>query len=223
MLSAANAAHAGYVANDPLNYTDPTGKAKCGDTLDGSKDCETALDDADNARDQSKDAAEKILEIVDTKSSERTDEQKEIVELIKTKFGNKAGSSRNLRKIAKGLNGIADKIGKRGEGAVLQRGDDSTGYEAYVQMSFANGNRMTSRNTIYLNTPYFAGSNLRRESTLVHESGHLYLSGGHDWYVSGDGFKNRINEDNRSRKPVYDFYRNADSYACSIMIYSPVC
>jgi hypothetical protein len=211
----------GYVGNDPMNNVDPMGLAKCGSDIKG-KDCDNALDDSDQARDNMKNAASAINGIatkVANGDALNKAEQK-VVDLVKSRFGNKFGSVRNLKKVASGLKQGANKIGARGEGAILRRGESGNA-RAFV--------RSSNNYTIFLSKSFMGDSDSNaRQKTLAHESMHL-AGRGVDIYTRNRGrtgylLNEAVAHNNKRNAPnPFDLVNNADSYACSIGAYLPTC
>jgi RHS repeat-associated protein len=163
-----------YVGNDPVNKNDPTGMARCGSSLQGGRqdDCDKALNDADRARNDAMTVSQGIKGITSKMAAGETlsDTDNATVSAIGAKFGDKFTTEKGLGKVAKGLDGAANKIGARGEGAILQRGNNADPKSnAYVKSigGFFNGN------TIYINDKNYKNYDGFRAYVILHEAAHL--------------------------------------------------
>lgn len=202
-----------YVGNDPVNKIDPTGMAQCGSTLQGGRqyECSKALDDTDATRDNARHASAGLKGIAERKrSGDLTDSDKEAIDVVSKRFGDKYASAKGLDRLADGLDQAADKIGARGEGVVLEAGNNkaipfSGGRvpPAYVWSPLAS--------TIYLNDGYFNYGAIGRESTMLHEASHLAKQW-RDKYIE-NGVNPYFNKTSG--------YSAADTYSC--LVYASTC
>jgi RHS repeat-associated protein len=213
-----------YVGGDPVNMVDPSGMAACGDSLDG-EDCEQALDDSDDARENLQKASNLIRDAANTNASERTKEQQNVLNLVRSRFGN----SVDFDKVVTGLDKIAAGIGERGKGVTLERGNDSNPIAiAYVSGSFTG----KGPNVAYLNSIYFdETSSSARQNTIAHEVGHIRIPrarGGPEWYAGrttslAENLDYIVRQNNKAGIMLYDLYTNADSYSCSVPAFQEGC
>jgi RHS repeat-associated protein len=192
-----------YVGNDPINKTDPSGMAQCGKSLTGDK-CETALDDSDRARNAAQGVAAGLKDVAGRmKDGKMTDSDRAVVGAVSEKFGKSFATEKGLGKLAKGLEGAANKIGARGQGAVLQQGNNADAKSnAYVKSAggFFNGNN------IYINDKNYNNSAGFRSYVVLHEAAHLDRKMG-DEYISGG--ENSLYNSEKG-------WGNADTYACQV-------
>ena len=197
-----------YVANDPVNGFDPTGLAKCG-SLEGDN-CETALDAADSARDTARSGAEALrgvaAKVADGK--ELTSGEQKLVDAVTSSFGDEYGSADKLTEVAGALDGVADRIGARGEGLVLNKGNErSPNTPAYVD----------GRNATALNNSFFDRGSPGKQITIFHEATHIQHG---TWDAAYRGSALRVLVVQKNRNPrTYDLRENTDSYTCSILSY----
>ena len=191
-----------YVGNDPVNYVDPMGMAKCG-SVEGAN-CEQALDDADAAKQDIDNVKSGIDSVTGAMANgdELTEAQQGFVDEIGSKFGSKFTSEKGLSKLSKSLGKISNEIGARGQGMTLNKGNwDTESSAAYVFGSFMGG-----FNTVYLNDIYFENRTEYRQYLIVHEAAHLNRATG-DKYIRGGN-----NPYANSSKA----WNNADTYACTV-------
>ncbi len=200
-----------YVGNDPVNKSDPSGMAQCGSNLTGDK-CETALNDADQARNDATTVSNGIKDITAKMAAgeKLSDADNATVAAIGEKFGDKFTSEKGLNKLAGGLDKAANKIGARGEGAILSAGNNrsipfSGGRvpPAYVWSPLAS--------KINLNDKYFGYGSTNRQSIMLHESAHL----------AGAWRDNYIQDGNNPLFNKSSGYSNADTYSC--LVYPSSC
>lgn len=209
-----------YVGNDPVNRIDPTGMARCGSSLQGGRqhDCDKALDDADAARDNARHAAAGLKGIAERKKSgDLTDSDQTAIAVVGERFGKNFTSAEGLALLAGGLNRMADSIGERGKGMILQAGNEAVDSEsgrvpnAYVtKIDF--GLFIKPGGTAYLNKSYFNKPNGEREQIMLHESGHTVGFYGDEYGKKGV---------QRLFGNVSALTGNADTYAC--VPYSNIC
>lgn len=174
--------------------------AQCAKSLSSEK-CEQALNDSDAARDNAKTAAEGLKGVAGRmKDGKLTDADNAALKVVEQRFGKNFTSEKGLGKLAKGLEGAANKIGARGEGVVLRQGSTST---TTTQTAFV----IPFTNSIYLNNYYFDGgfSNRYRERTMLHEAAHVNRKFGDDY------IRNGVND----RHGQDSAFGNADTYACA--------
>jgi uncharacterized protein RhaS with RHS repeats len=196
-----------YVGNDPLNFSDPMGLARCGNLEDPQ--CNRALDDADRAKDDLdnvKSAIDGITEKM-TNGEDLTDGEQGFVNSIGEKFGSKFSSQKGLSKLSKKLGKISKKIGDRGQGMILNKGN----WDVENSVAYVIGSAVGGFNRVYINDIYFDKTDVYRQETMVHEAAHLIRATG-DKYIRGGN-----NLYFNSSKA----WRNADTYACTV--YPSVC
>ena len=195
-----------YVANDPANFADPMGLARCGD-IEGDQ-CDAALDDADRARA----AIDKVRSAIDGVTSKMArgenlaEGEQAFVDAIGEKFGDTFTTQKGLSGLSAGLDKVFNKIGARGEGMVLMQGNDERPGPAYVEF-VPTRTGLSTGNKVYLNASYFRNSIDRRTYDSVHEPAHLALILG-DFYIR-DGQNPLFNNPNA--------LSNADTYACLVV------
>jgi RHS repeat-associated protein len=186
-----------YAGNDPANKEDPTGLAQCHKSLTEER-CKTALNDSDAARDSARTAASGLRDVAGRmKDGKLTDADKSALKAVEQRFGKSFATEKGLGKLAKGLDGAANKIGARGEGAVLRQGGERASYGGLV---------IPLMNTVRLSGRYFGMPENYRRATMLHEGAHLHRKFG-DEYI-----RNGVN-------PRYDEesgFGNADTYSCTV-------
>lgn len=188
-----------YVGNDPVNKIDPSGMAQCGSSLQG-ENCEKALNDSDRARNAAQGVAAGLKDISGRmKSGKMTDSDKAIVKLVGDKFGSKFTSEKGLNRLSSGLNKAANRIGARGEGAVMTMGSHN---------KTAQASPITQ--TIYLSDKYFQQSGTTRDYVMLHEGAHLAGAWRDSYIEKGD------NKLFNNTTPIFGAQRNADTYACAV-------
>lgn len=134
-------------------------------------------------------------------------EQKSL-SVIGDRFGKEFTTAKGLGKLSSGLGKIHDKIGERGGGVILARGNDKDPTRsAYVLSAgkkvFFNGNK------IYLNTSHLdQTSNSVRSMDMVHETAHLNR-------FMGD-FYRKAGIDSLLKSSPGSIGSNADTYACTV-------
>ena len=186
-----------YVGNDPTNKVDPKGLAQCHKSLSEER-CETALNDSDAARDNARTAASGVREMAGRmKDGKLTDADKSALKVVEQRFGKNFTTEKGLGKLAKGLEGAANRIGERGEGAVLRQGKEDASWSGLV---------IPFTNTIRLSGTYFRMEDRYREATIVHEGSHLNRKFGDDYIWNG--INPRHGEDSG--------FGNADTYSCAV-------
>lgn len=199
-----------YVGNDPVNATDPTGLARCDQSLDETQ-CETAQTNADDARDTAGRLAKGLEELaLRIDEGELTDDDTETLAVIEERFGDKFATKRGVQRLANRLMRVEEKIGSRGEGAWLKHGNNTGPLgqttdvpPAYVLNSFGG-------NSIYLNKGFFDSNH--RTFHMIHEGAHL-AGAWRDKYVRtyiNDGVNPLYNK----AAPFFGLQTNADTYAC---------
>ena len=202
-----------YVGNDPVNFTDPAGLARCG-SLEGDR-CEQALDASDGARDTARAGAEALRGVASkvADGQELSSGEQQLVDAVTSSFGDDFGSADNLNKVADGLDQVADKIGERGSGLILNQGNNRGSATAYFDTGRSN--------SVYLNDRFFNNrSAAGQQITLFHESAHAAGRWG-DVYR---GSQLRAMVRRRNRNPSgYTLEYNADSYTCSLIPFRGEC
>lgn len=194
------------MGNDPVNKIDPTGMAQCGSNLKGEK-CEQALNDADQARKDATTVSNGIKGITAKMASgeKLSDADNATVAAIGEKFGDKFTSEKGLNKLAGGLDKAANKIGERGEGAILAAGNNiSIPFSGRVAPAYVLGGALSSK--IYLNNNYFSYGSTNRQSIMLHESAHM----------AGAWRDKYIEEGNNPLFNKSSGYSNADTYSCLV-------
>lgn len=188
-----------YAGNDPLNNGDPTGLAQCAKSLTEER-CEKALNDSDAARDSARSAASGLRDVAGRmKEGKLTDSDKAALKVVEQRFGKNFTDEKGLGKLAKGLDGAANKIGARGEGAMLRQGKENGNYLGLV---------IPFTNSIRLGGAYFSETDSVRQKVMLHEASHLNYKFGDEYIWSGV-------EDN-ARYGKGSAFRNADTYACAV-------
>ncbi len=217
-----------YAGNDPVNKNDPSGMAQCDKSL-SSEQCQSALADADSARFDIQNAKSGIDGISQKMKNgdELTAGEQKALGVIGERFGKQFTTasglgklssglgklSSGLGKLSSGLGKIHDKIGERGSGAILARGNDKDATKsAYVvsaaKTGFFNGNK------IYLNSSHLNQvSNSVRSMDIVHEAAHLNR-------FMGDHYR-KCGIDSLLNSSPDSVGNNADTYACTV--YSSDC
>jgi uncharacterized protein RhaS with RHS repeats len=186
-----------YVGNDPLNNTDPMGAAKCAKSLTEER-CEQALDDSDAARDTARTVASELRDVAGRmKEGKLTDADNSALKAVEERFGKNFTTEKGLGKLAKGLDGAADRIGARGEGAVLRQGKEDAAWSGLV---------VPYTNSIRLSGSYFNMPEKYRQATMLHEGAHLNRKFGDDYIWKG------VNPRHGERSG----FRNADTCACAV-------
>jgi RHS repeat-associated protein len=186
-----------YVGNDPANKVDPEGLAQCHKSLTAER-CETALNDSDAARDNARAAASGVREVAGRmKEGKLTDADKSALKVVEQRFGKNFATEKGLGKLARGLDGAADRIGARGEGAVLRQGKEDASWSGLV---------IPFTNSIRLSGSYFGMEERYRQATIVHEGSHLNRKFGDDYIWNG--VNPRHGEDSG--------FGNADTYSCAV-------
>ncbi len=187
-----------YVGNDPMNKTDPTGLAKCGDDV---TNCESKLNDADKARDGARAAAAELTGISKSlKAGDAlTSSQAASLKTVGSMLGDKFTSAKNLDKLASGLTRAANKIGERGQGMTLHH-NSSTEKDLAGKANVFTGN-------ISLTNHYDTLSDNTRSAVILHEASHV-AGAWRDTYIT-NGVNRLFNKDS----PGGAFF-NADTYSC---------
>lgn len=202
-----------YVGNDPVNKGDPMGLARCGSSLQGGRqhDCDKALDDSDAARDNARHAAAGLGGIAERKKSgDLTESDQAAIAVVGERFGKNFTSAEGLAQLAGGLNKMADSIGERGKGMILQVGneavDKETGRVPHAYVTKINfGVFIKPGGTAYLNKSYFNQPGSIREQIMLHESGHTVGFYGDEYGQKGvRGLFGNVSA----------LVGNADTYAC---------
>lgn len=201
----------GYVMNDPINNTDPFGLAKCGASLEGAN-CEKALNDSDDARDNLNNAADDINDVIDTMVNGGTldDYQQGVLDTVKDFLGEGYEGVDSLKAISGILSETAGIIGERGEGVTLEQGNNqpNAAIGGRVPTAYVDRGQVL---TIRLNTKYFnridryglgIGAN-----TIAHEAAHI------QGRSLTPEFYGRANIQ-RGLRSGRSMFRNADSFAC---------
>ena len=194
-----------YVANDPVNLTDPRGLAQCG-SLEGPA-CDQALNAADAAKQASLDIADQLDELADRIESDGmenlSEADLEAVDVIKELFGDAFQGTTGIRDLGSAFGQIAGRIGERGRGALLNLGQDSSSGGRPVFGYVKSGENYT----IYLTTAGLGQGQPGVAATVLHESAHLTVAPGvFEWYGKADialGVSRG-----------YPMQENADSYSC---------
>lgn len=196
-----------YVGNDPVNKADPSGMAQCGKKLP-SGDCEKALDAADQARNDAITVSNGIKDITGKMAAgkELSDADNATVAAIGEKFGDKFTSEKGLNKLAAGLDKAANKIGARGEGAVLMQGNNKPMSNGNERIAYAS----PLTNKIYLNNGFFSAGSLQ-PFYMLHEGSHLAWAW-RDLYIRKGSNHPLYNKDT----PLFGAQRNADTYSCLV-------
>ena len=202
-----------YVGNDPMNARDPSGMAQCDNSVQGQK-CEDALDRSDAARDNAHSAASGLRDVAGrVKDGKTTDADKAALEVVGKRFGEKFTSAKGLERLAKGLDKAANRIGARGEGAILTLGNNKPKSNGMLPDAYVVGGGFGSK--IYLNDGYFAHKQGTQENIMLHEGAHLAWAWRDQYIEKGD------NPLYNNSTPIFGAQRNADTYAC--LVYPAPC
>ncbi|HYC98531.1 RHS repeat-associated core domain-containing protein [Brevundimonas sp.] len=149
-----------YVANDPVNGTDPTGLAKC----TGDSRCEEVHVAADEARANLKNAQGQLNALAQAiqNGDSLTQDQQTLRDAFSEKFGN--ADAATISGVSSRLGAIHDRIGARGEGAQIYFG----GKDGPPASASIIGNQITIRGTFFGD---LGGSS--QSLIMMHEGGHL--------------------------------------------------
>ncbi len=191
-----------YVGNDPINAVDPDGMAQCDKSL-AEKDCNTALDNADKARDLAKAASSALKDIAGrVKSGKTTEADESALKAVEEKFGKSFATLKGLKQLTKGLDKAINTIGERGAGITLMRGNDEPDRNGKVPGAY----HVWPFNEINLNSGFINGSSLYQQGTIIHEAMHEAGYRGKEYYR-----KAKIDTVKDNFSALSD---NADTYAC---------
>jgi len=150
-----------YVANDPVNRTDPTGTAQC----EGDPRCGQVHAAAAQARSAAQSASADLRSLaVAVKNGGSLDaSQQSLLAAFENKFGTADASV--LNQVAGKLDKIADKIGVEGSGAKIRFGDAK---------GLAIANARPGGSSITIRPLFFSGKiSMSQASVIFHEGGHL--------------------------------------------------
>jgi len=147
-----------YVANDPINMTDPTGAARCSH----DSRCEEVHTAAAEARAIAQRGASDLRNLAQAVKSggELNESQAGLLAAFERKFG--SGSESTINRVAGRLERIAEGIGERGEGMRIRFGGTRGTEIASTQIG---GNTMTIR-------PSFFTMSGSRSLVILHDAGH---------------------------------------------------
>lgn len=165
-----------YVGNDPINATDPTGMAQCGDI--SADNCDAALDAADSARGQLDQVSSELTGLASALRNEDdlTDRQRALVAGIEQKYGEDSATAENVARLGSWASRASRAIGERGSGMVLNRSTRS----GVLGDAGGHGNEIRLSDAAFLLDPDTDGISLR--GVIIHEVGHKTL-GLDDWRI----------------------------------------
>lgn len=150
-----------YVANDPVNGTDPTGMLRC----NSDSRCEAVHEAGDNARQaltETSQALRGLASAIDN-GDELSESQSGLKETFEKKFGEGSATKGGLSRVAGRLERTSEKIGARGEGARVRFGGPNSSAAGSAPVG---GNSMTIYDGFFTNKSY-------QGFIVAHEGGHL--------------------------------------------------
>jgi hypothetical protein len=197
-----------YVANDPVNMTDPSGLAKCGWNLRG-QECEDTLKDADAARDTAL-GNEKLLGDISEKMADGNDltsSEQEVVDFVAENYGDRYATAAGLEKLSDGFGKVAEKIGERGEGMIIRAGSRGLAAAAQAEKYGFPGRR---QDVVVVFSSFRHSKDSRyRQGVIMHEAAHLAdLDDFHKYKWAGI---EQLKSGNTSRGYLH---KNPDTYRC---------
>jgi RHS repeat-associated protein len=158
----------GYVGNDPVNASDPSGAVICSNN---NAQCEQVHEAAREARGAVMAASAQLRGIVGAMSggTELTANQQALVGAFERRFGAGSATASNLSAAATHFDRVANRIGERGQGARIR-------FRTNSQMDDNPANAPNS-STINIG-PRFFGENggmngLTQAYVILHEGGHM--------------------------------------------------
>lgn len=191
-----------------MNAIDPSGTAKCG-SLDGDE-CAKGLRAADQARADSLTAAQALEDlaerVAESNGEDLSSDDQAAIEAVSEKFGSAYDGAKGLRELGSALRKIAGRIGPRGYGALLNKGESGTSNNGTVVTGYIIPGQNYS---IYLTNEGLGRSDAKLGKTILHESAHLTVARTMmEWYG-----KDQISSGVKRGFPMQE---NADSYACLV-------
>lgn len=201
-----------YVGNDPVSGVDPSGMAQCG-SLEGTE-CEKALDRSDHARDFSRKMADGLGALADRidDGGELSEDDLAVVDAVAEKFGDAFEGADGLRSLSSKLNEMANRIGRRGEGVLLNKGESGRDSQGRPKSGYSDSGRPY---VMFLTAEGLGQSDAGLSKTILHETAHLTGAATIAFEKYGRS------EISLGIIEGFPMERNADSYAC--LVYPLAC